>query len=200
MNFSLDPGVLQELRAELAVAEDISQQELAQTIAILEQPIAGELPEALFEESSVVLPEAAAEAEGQVQIGNLKLPEKIKLALFGNAVCRALLIRDSNKMVQHFVLKNPRIQPHEVEEYVKNPNLSEQVMRTISANGAWTKSYAIKLALVSNPKTPGDLALKWLRYLNVQDLRRLAKSKMVPQLVSVTARKRLADIDAGKER
>jgi hypothetical protein len=73
-------------------------------------------------------------------IAKMKLPEKIKAAMFGNSTARTLLIRDSNRLVQQFVLKNPRIQLREIEDFAKNPNLSEQVLRLISNNPAWTKS------------------------------------------------------------
>ena len=60
------------------------------------------------------------------------------------------------------------------------------------------KSYSLKVALVTNPKTPGDLALKWLRYLHKADLRRIARSKNIPQVVAVNARKKLAEMDKRK--
>lgn len=127
-------------------------------------------------------------------ISKMKLPGRIKLAMFGNATARGLLIRDPNRIVQQFVLKNPRIQLRELEDFARNPNLSEQVLRTISSNAAWTKSYLVKLHLCLNPKTPSDLAVKWVKYLNQTDVRKLAKSKNVPQVVVTTARRRLEEM------
>jgi len=127
-------------------------------------------------------------------IGKMKLPQKIKAAMFGNATARVLLIRDSNRLVQQFVLKNPRIQVREIEDFARNPNLSEQVLRLISNNSAWTKSYLVKLHLSMNPKTPSDLAVKWVKFLNQTDIRKLAKSRNIPQVVITTARRRLEDM------
>jgi hypothetical protein len=137
-----------------------------------------------------------AEDDGDVRnsIAKMKLPEKIKAAMFGNATARTLLIRDSNRLVQQFVLKNPRIQLREIEDFAKNPNLSEQVLRLISGNPAWTKSYLVKLNLSMNPKTPSDLSVKWVRYLNQTDVRRLSKSRNVPQVVVTSARRRLEEL------
>ncbi len=125
------------------------------------------------------------------------LPQKIKLALLGNATCRGLLIRDSNKMIQQLVLKNPRLQPAEVEEFAKNPNLSEMVLRNIAENTQWMRSYTMRVSIVFNPKSPQALSLKWMKFLNTADLRKLAKSKNVPSVITISARKKLADMSPG---
>lgn len=129
----------------------------------------------------------------RVRISKMRMPEKIKLAMFGNASCRALLINDPNRLIQLSVLKNPKLRIHEVEEFVKSTNLSDVTIRRIADTGEMMKSYRVKLSLVTNPKTPGDVALKWLRYINNADLKKLARSKSISALVSTTARKRLAD-------
>lgn len=122
-----------------------------------------------------------------------KLPQKVKLALLGNATCRALLIRDSNKIIQQCVLKNPRLQTTEIEEFAKNSNLSEFVLRSIGVNSQWMRNYSLKYAITFNPKTPQDVSIKWVKFLNTVDLRKLAKSKNVPSVIAVTARKRIAE-------
>ena len=129
----------------------------------------------------------------RAKLNDMTLPEKIKLAMFGNAVARMLLIVDANRMVQECVLKNPQLRDTEIADITKNKNVSEYVLRFVSGQKGWTKSYAVKLNLVSNPKTPPDVSMKWLRHLRVNDLRRLAKSKEVPQLVATTAQKRVAE-------
>lgn len=131
----------------------------------------------------------------RTQLAEASFSQKVKLALLGNVVCRMVLIRDSNKLIQQLVLKNPRLTPSEVEDFARNKNVSEQVLRAIAANKAWMKQYKVKLNLVCNPKTPGDLALKWLRFLNQGDLRNLARSKNVSNVVSTTARKLVQDAE-----
>lgn len=129
------------------------------------------------------------------QIAEMAMPEKIKLALFGNSICRGLLILDSNRMIQQFVLKNPKLQLGEVETFAKNHQMSEGVLRTIADSKVWMKSANLKYIIVTNPKTPGDVALRWMRYLNVADLRTISKSKSIPQLIAITAKKRLVDLE-----
>lgn len=129
----------------------------------------------------------------RAQIAEMGVPQKIKLAMFGNAVCRAILVMDGSRMIQQFVLKNPKLQAAEIEAFARNPNMSETVLRTISESKTWMKSYSVKLSIVSNPRTPGDIALKWLRYLQDADVKKIARSKNLPQLVVNTAKKRIAD-------
>lgn len=139
------------------------------------------------------LPRAAESDSVPLRIAELTLPEKIKLAMFGNQNARGALIRDASKLVQGFVLKNPRLQVREVEEFARNPNLSEHVLRTIGGNQAWMKSYNAKVNLVFNPKTPSDVSLKWVRYLNNPEIRKLAKSRNVPQVLVTVARRKLEE-------
>jgi hypothetical protein len=140
------------------------------------------LPAALTNESDI-------DSDIRNAISKMTIPQKIKLALFGNSVCRMLLIRDPNRMIQNFVLKNPKLGLKEIEEFARNPNLSEWVLRGIAGSQSWTKSYVVKANLVFNPKTPLDISLKWVRYLNTTDVRKLSKSKSVPQVLSTVAKK-----------
>lgn len=134
-----------------------------------------------------------AQAEKSQAIANsireMSIPQRIKLALFGNLTARQLLIRDSNRVVAMFVLQNARITENEIVDIAKNTQLDDSILRAVGNNGSWMKSYATKLAVVSNPKVPIDVALKWLKFIQDKDLRRLAKSKNIPQVVASQARK-----------
>jgi len=127
-------------------------------------------------------------------IKDMTLPQKVKAAMFGNATCRALLIKDSQRVVQEAVLKNPQLQEREVHDFLKGSNTPELVIRRIADSKQWMKSYQAKYLLVSNPKTPIDLGLKWVRYLRRNELKRLAQSKGVSQVIATAARKRSAQI------
>lgn len=128
------------------------------------------------------------------QLRDMGIPQKVKLAMFGNATCRMLLISDANRLVQEAVLKNPQIQEREIHDFARNTNVSDNVLRRISDSKTWMKSYIIKMNLVLNPKTPQDVSLKWLRYLRKPDLKRVASSKNIPQVIATSAKKRLADL------
>src|SRR5690606_4213145 len=95
--------------------------------------------------------------------------------------------------IQLMVLKNPKLGLNEVEDFSKNANLSEAVLRAIANGQQWLRSYTVKQNLVQNPKTPLDIALKWLRFLNMTDLKKVSKSKNVPAVISTAAKKRVME-------
>lgn len=128
----------------------------------------------------------------RVLIASLNLPGKVKLAMFGNAACRGILINDGNKLIQMAVLKNPKIKEKEIETFAKSPNMSSAVLRVISESKKWMKSYSLKHSIVTNPKTPQDVALKWFRFLNKSDLKKISRSRDVSALISTQAKKKLA--------
>lgn len=125
------------------------------------------------------------------KIQNMKVSEKIKLALVGNMQARGILIRDSNKLVATAVLKSPRITESEIESITRSRSVSEEVIRQIAHNKEWTRNYQIKLNLVNNSKTPISDALKFLNHLRDKDLQQVARSRNIPQPVVIAARKLL---------
>jgi len=173
-------------------AEDIS--ELINMIT-WERPC--ELPPGCDQEFQALSVEvdAHAETDFRSRLAVMNIPDKIKLALFGNWLCRSVLIMDPNRIIQSCVLRSPRLREGELEDFVQNPNIPEWVLREISKNRHWMKSYSLKQKLVTNPKTPGDIALKWIHFLVKADLRKIAMSKNLPQVVTVTARKLVADLE-----
>ncbi len=142
--------------------------------------------------------EDSSEGDIRAQLRDMGIPQKVKLAMFGNATCRMLLIGDANRLVQEAVLKNPQIQDREIYDFAKNSNIPENVLRRISDSKSWMKNYLAKLHLVLNPKTPSDVSLKWLRFLRSSDLKKIGSSKNVSQVVATAAKKRIADMQKRK--
>ena len=147
----------------------------------------------LLEEKEYESKEEQEEEEQNLyrKIQNMKVSEKIKLALVGNMQARSILIRDSNKLVATAVLKSPRITESEIESITRSRSVSEEVIRQIAHNKEWTRNYQIKLNLVNNSKTPISDALKFLNHLRDKDLQQVARSRNIPQPVVVAARKLL---------
>jgi pentose-5-phosphate-3-epimerase len=134
----------------------------------------------------------------RVLISKMSMSQKIKTAMFGDTVARSLLIKDPNKLIQQFVLKNPQITMEELHAYAQDPNTPRGVLRTLSDTQKIVREYAIKQALCFNPKTPLDISTKWVRYLQLADLNKLQKSKSVPNALTVIVRKKLADLKKKK--
>lgn len=122
-------------------------------------------------------------------IGKLSIPQKIKLALLGNKTARQLMIKESNRIISLAVLDNARLSEGEVEGMAKDKNLDETVYRKIARNSGWMKIYSVRSALISNPRMPVDVSMKWLKYLQDKDLKMLSKSKNIPQIISRAALK-----------
>ncbi len=122
-------------------------------------------------------------------VQNMKVSEKLKLALMGNKEARGLLIRDSNRLVSSAVLKSPRITESEIDSISKSRSVSDDIIRQIASSKDWTKNYNIKLNLVNNSKTPVGDSIRFLNFLRERDLRSVARSKNVPNPVSTAARK-----------
>ena len=186
--------------SQLENERSIPGEELQTIKQIVSSPEAPALPKILEEEddTGIVTEDSPRSLDIRTLIGKMALPEKVKLAMFGNSVVRGLLVRDSNKLVQLCVLKNPKIMIKEIEDFARNANLSDHVLRAISSSQTWMRSYGVKLSLVTNPKTPGDIALKWIKFLSLPDIKKLAKSKNVPHLIMNTAKKRVADQEKHK--
>ena len=141
--------------------------------------------------------DAAPPAEGEERpsvlqkIQALNVAGRMVLAMKGTREERSILIRDPNKLVSTAVLSSPKINESEVESIAKMANVSEEILRLIAMSRAWTKSYAIVHALVRNPKTPVAISMNLLSRLVDKDLRMLSTNRNVPEILRVTARKKI---------
>ena len=120
-------------------------------------------------------------------ITEMTLPQKICLALLGNQEARNLLIHDPNKVIPLAVMRNPRLSEDEVIMYAQLRSLPEDVFWAVSKHKTWVKNYLVKLALVSNPKSPLSLAIKLLDHLHDRDLKIISRSKNVSYVLARSA-------------
>jgi len=159
----------------------------AEATQIADAVIAGtdtiDVPAALMEEAPEV------EKSLLVRLKSMPVSGRIKLALRGSREVRMLLLRDGNRLVRRFVLKNPRVSDDEIIALARNRTAEEEMLREVAENRDWTKNYQVRHALVTNPKTPLVLALRFVVSLVERDIRLLAKSKNVSATVSAQARR-----------
>jgi hypothetical protein len=134
----------------------------------------------------------------RAEISAMKVGQRLKLALKGNRDARSILIRDSNRLVQRFVLQNPRITEDEIMALCRNRSTERELIEAICKKKEWTANYQIRVALVTNPKTPLMISLRYAPTLLQRDLRVLAKSKNVPSAIGSVARRLLIERLAGK--
>ncbi len=148
-----------------------------------------ELPGEFIEEKEEDSAETKETPGMYAAILNMSVSEKIKLAITGNKEARGILVKDANRLVCGNVMKNPRLTESEVVLFSASKNVSEEVFRMIAANKDWIKNYQVKLNLVSNPRVPIPLALKFLNHIRDKDLELLSKSRNVSKAVSTMAKR-----------
>jgi hypothetical protein len=122
-------------------------------------------------------------------LSSLPIVERMKLAMKGSRAHRAVLIRDSNKLVAAAVLSSPKLTETEVEAFAKMANVTEDVLRIIAMNRTWTKNYGVLWGLARNPKSPPAISMQLLPRLNERDLKMLTMDRNVPEAVRMAARK-----------
>ena len=171
--------------------------------ALSDESALAALRELLGDDISAFAPELIQElAEGEAldpeKQGNLfalvqkmNVMQKVKLARMGNKEARGLLIRDRNKIVASAVVRSPKITHQEVAGFAKARNVSDEVLRIIANNRDWTRNYAVKVGLATNPKCPIPTAMKFVNYLQEKDLRSIMKSRDVPTPIATHARRLL---------
>ena len=136
-------------------------------------------------------PEGDAEGAEPKLISSLSILERMKLAMKGTREQRAVLGRDSNKLVAAAVMSSPKLNEAEIEAFTKMGNVSEDVMRTIGNNRAWVKNYSIMLGVCRHPKTPPAIAMSFVQRLNEKDLKHLTTDRNAKDGLRLLAKKML---------
>lgn len=187
---ALPRGSLQAFLARADVPSQMRDFFAARDVAPGATP-AGDAEQPLVETDDA-LPAAApvpAEDEDPKALSGLSIVDRMKLAMKGTRAQRAVLIRDPNKLVASSVLSSPKLTETEVEAFARMGNVSEDVLRIIANNRAWTKNYSVVSALTKNPKTPPAIAMQLVQRLNDRDMKALSTDRNVPEAVRLIARK-----------
>jgi hypothetical protein len=125
------------------------------------------------------------------RVAKMGFSQRLKAAVKGTREMRALLVRDPNKMIAAAVLSSPKITEQEVESIARMTNVSDDVLRIIGHNRAWTKNYSVVVGLVKNPKTPVAMSMNLMQRLHDRDLSQLSLDRNVPEALRVAARKKV---------
>jgi len=122
---------------------------------------------------------------------DMTIGQKIKIAMMGNLEVRKILIKDPRKQIALSVLNNPRITEKEVAAIAGDAAVALDIVSYISAVKSLSKSYQVKLALVNNPKTPLRTSLALLDVIRMSDLKNIAKSRNIPNVLKMKAKKKI---------
>lgn len=116
---------------------------------------------------------------------------KIHMALHGSKEERMRIMRDGDRGMHRYVLRNPGLRLDEVTFIAKMTAVSPDLLKAIAEHREWVQRPEIALALVRNPKCPVPLAIQMLNHLSPRDLRQLAKSNSVRMPILQAARKKV---------
>jgi hypothetical protein len=170
-------------------SEGAASQVLPDSLDVPELPELPELPDL------EPLPDAESDEQRKQSVtqklASMTVAQRMGVAMKGSREERALLIRDPNKLVSTSVLSSPKLTETEVEAIAKMANVGEEILRIVGSNRAWVKNYNVVLALARNPKTPVAMSMNLLNRLNEKDLRQLSTNRNVPEVLRVTARKKI---------
>lgn len=111
------------------------------------------------------------------------IKEKIQAGLKGGREERTILINSRNRLVVRAVLSSPRLTDPEIEGFASLRSVSDEVIRAIASHPRWTRRYPVVLALVQNPKTPPQAAMRFLPRLSTRDVLRVSRDRNVNPLV-----------------
>jgi hypothetical protein len=134
-------------------------------------------------------PEDDDDASVLNRLSRMNVGQKLRVALFGTSSERAILVRDSNRLVAAAVVKNPKFTEQEAEAVSKSRNVNDVVIRLIARHKDFGSSYSIQHNLVRNPRCPVDLSLAFMTRLNDKDIVMLAKNRNVSEAVRRHAKK-----------
>lgn len=132
------------------------------------------------------------------RIMRMGVKDRVKLGMKGDREARNILIRDPNKLVSSAVINNPKITEQEVEKIATMRTVPEEVLRQISMNKQWGRSYMIQLSLARNPRTPLGNSMSIMNRLQLRDLQGLTKDRNVPEAVRKHALRLVAARTGGK--
>jgi hypothetical protein len=139
----------------------------------------------------------AAHRDEYTRIREMTFPQKVIYATRAGQGGRALLMQQPIAMLLLFICKNPLITLPEIIQIAKLPSIdalvAEYIVKMVRSNPQWAMSEELKIALVTNPKTPGGSALSLLSHLSAHSLRNLCKRGEVRGTVKNAAMKILLE-------
>jgi hypothetical protein len=135
-----------------------------------------------------------AEALLRDGLPDMRLGDRVTLARLATPPLLPLLLADGEAQVVEAALVNPRLREEDLVTALRRLDVGAALVEAAAASSRWNASYAVKLALVLQPKTPLPLALQRISTLVPRDLVRVAGDATLRPLVRAAAREVL---DAG---
>ncbi|HEX2669576.1 MAG TPA: hypothetical protein VHM25_01830 [Polyangiaceae bacterium] len=126
------------------------------------------------------------------KLAQMTVSQKIRAATLGSAGERLILVRDPNRLVSTAAVKSPLMRENEAAQISASRAVSEDVLRQIALNREFTRSYQVRINLVTNPRTPLTFATRFVPHLRDSDLRILSRSKNISAAIAQLVKQQMS--------
>ncbi len=120
-------------------------------------------------------------------LGDMRLGDRITLARLATPALLPALLADAERQVTESTLLNPRLREEDLVAALRREDARPVLVESTVASSRWATNYAVRLALVLQPRTPLALALQQISSLVPRDLRRVAEAASLRPLVRAAA-------------
>lgn len=128
-----------------------------------------------------------AEAILQEQLPDMRLGEKITLAKIATSPVLGRLLAETEPKISQACLINPRLREEDLVTAVRQETAARSLLEAAAASSRWGERYAVRLALVLQPRTPLGVALAQISSLLERDLERVGAAAGLRPLVQAAA-------------
>ncbi|HVO10884.1 MAG TPA: hypothetical protein VMX54_09095 [Vicinamibacteria bacterium] len=130
-----------------------------------------------------------ARAESLLRDGltEMRLGDRMTLARLATPAVLPLLLESAEPRVVAAALENPRLREEDLVLALRSASVSRALVECAAASPRWRESYAVRLALVLQPRTPLSLALHRISGLVPRDLGRVSGDRSLLPVVRLAA-------------
>jgi hypothetical protein len=122
-------------------------------------------------------------------MADLRLGDRITLAKIATPPVLARLLEDVDPRVVEAALINARLREEDLVGAVRRDTVTRALIEGIAASSRWRDRYALRLAIVLQPRSPLAVALAQVTALLPRDLERVAADDGLLPLVQLAARR-----------
>jgi hypothetical protein len=120
-------------------------------------------------------------------LGEMRLGDRVTLARLATPPLLPALLADPDGQVVGSTLLNPRLREEDLVAALRQEDARAVLIEATVASSRWAANYAVRLALVLQPRTPLPIALQQISSLVPRDLRRVAEEAVLRRLVREAA-------------
>jgi len=130
---------------------------------------------------------ARAESLLRDSLTEMRLGDRVTLARLATPAVLPLLLADAEARVVAAALENPRLREEDLVVALRSSSVTRALVESVAASPRWGESYAVRLALVLQPRTPLSLALHRISGLVRRDLGRVSSDRSLVPVVRLAA-------------